>query len=193
MRVAGRLQTVGIALLRCPVSGSAELAAAGRLVILCSGALNDYERALPVLEKLGANSVYVGEGEDARVQKLLINLVVIGTMALIGEAVALGEELGVGVDRLMAAINASVIGSTFTRYKTDALVAEDFSPTASVSLVRKDLRLLLSLAEGAGVGLSVTEAVKDQYALSARNGDEAKDFSAVVQVPRASRLASSDA
>ena len=42
---------------------------------------------------------------------------------------------------LLECLNNSVMGSTFSRYKTPALVNLDFRPTFTASLLRKDFDL----------------------------------------------------
>lgn len=174
-------------LLCAPVSGSTELAAAGRLVVICSGAPEDFEQAAPILELLASKVEYVGQGEIARVAKLAVNLVVLGTMELLGEAVGLAEALGLGRAETMRLINESVIGSHFTRYKTSAIIERDYSPTASVALARKDLSLMLGLADDIRLQLPVTRAVDRQYGVAEQDGDGKSDIAAVIATTETAR------
>jgi 3-hydroxyisobutyrate dehydrogenase-like beta-hydroxyacid dehydrogenase len=83
--------------------------------------------------------------------------VVAQTLAEIG---VLAEKGGVSRRALMEFINQSVMGSTFTRYKTPAYVNLDFSPTFTPALLRKDFDLGLEAGERLGVPLPTMRLVR---------------------------------
>ena len=58
-------------------------------------------------------------------------------------------------------MNASVLGSTFTKYKSNALVNLDWTTTFTPTLLRKDLDLGLSAARELGVAMPVTAATRE--------------------------------
>ena len=153
-----RLAAGGCRLPCAPVSGSAELARAGKLSAFCSGAPDDYRAAEPILDRIAASHRLIGDLEVARVAKLVINLVVLGTLELTAEALVLAEAQGLSRATAMDLIGSSVVDSAFLRYKTKALVEADYEPSATVSLVRKDLGLIASAA--AEVGLDLPSAAR---------------------------------
>ena len=186
---AERLRSFGCSMLSSPVSGTCSTAAAGELVILCSGAEVDYHRAAPVLDVLSSSHRLVGSGEEARVLKLAINLLLDGSLGLLGEAVALGDAAGVERQVLMECVNASVIGSTFTGYKTEPIVSRDFTPAASVDLVRKDLGLVAGLAECLGLELPLLDLVDAEFARAQELGHGRDDMAVVVELPHVTEVA----
>jgi 3-hydroxyisobutyrate dehydrogenase-like beta-hydroxyacid dehydrogenase len=60
---------------------------------------------------------------------------------------------------LLECLNNSVMGSTFSRYKTPALVNLDFHPTFTATLLRKDFDLGLAAARAREVPLPVAALV----------------------------------
>ena len=80
-----------------------------------------FERALPYLRMLGRSVSYVGEGEAARLVKICHNLILGVVAQILAETTVLAERGGVARADYLAFINDSVMGSTFTRYKTPAL------------------------------------------------------------------------
>ncbi len=186
--VDSRLRIGGASLLRAAVSGSSEFAATGNISFFCSGRQEDYERVRPLLDILGRSNVYVGEGELARVVKLLINLVLLGTLELLGEALALGEAVGLSRKAALQYVGESAIGSPFIGYKTTSLVAEDYSPTATVGLVRKDLHLVMELGEQVGYALPATHVIDSIYAECEQQGHGDLDCSIVVEILKERRL-----
>jgi 3-hydroxyisobutyrate dehydrogenase-like beta-hydroxyacid dehydrogenase len=150
----------GTALVAAPVSGNPKVVKAGRLTVVASGPPEAFESARPYLELFGQGVTYVGEGDAARLVKICHNLflgVVAETLAEIG---VLAEKGGVSRRALMEFINQSVMGSTFTRYKTPAYVNLDFSPTFTPALLRKDFDLGLEAGERLGVPLPTMRLVR---------------------------------
>ncbi len=58
-------------------------------------------------------------------------------------------------------MNASVLGSTFTKYKSNALVNLDWTTTFTPTLLRKDLDLGLKAARDLDVAMPVTAATRE--------------------------------
>ncbi|MBO6783961.1 MAG: NAD(P)-dependent oxidoreductase, partial [Alphaproteobacteria bacterium] len=90
--VAEAAQAAGIAYLRAPVSGSTALAEAGNLTIMVSGPKAAADVCTPLFEAMGAKTFYLGEDEQARYLKLVINLLVGTTGAVLAEALTLGRK-----------------------------------------------------------------------------------------------------
>ncbi|MDW5594513.1 NAD(P)-dependent oxidoreductase [Conexibacter stalactiti] len=159
-RIAAVLAERDVALLRAPVSGNPAVVAAGNLSIVVSGPRERFDALAPTLSDIGPNLFYVGDAEQARVVKLALNLMLAGTAQLIAEALVLLEADGVARADALAVIGGSAVGSPFVRYKTDALVADDYSSTFTAELMRKDLELALDAGRRAGVPLPLTAATQ---------------------------------
>jgi 3-hydroxyisobutyrate dehydrogenase-like beta-hydroxyacid dehydrogenase len=101
----------------------------------------------------------VGDGELARTVKLCHNLFLGTVIQSLAEVTILAQKSGVSRQALLACINNSVMGSTFSRYKTPALVNLDFHPTFTASLLRKDFDLGLAAARQHEVPMPVASTV----------------------------------
>lgn len=181
-RVAAAAASRGSAYLRAPVSGNPGVVAAGELTILTSGGPDALERARPVLEAVGKTIFHLGGGEQARVMKLALNLVLAGTMELLAEAVTVGEAHGLARRDILDVMSGSVIGSPLVKYKAGPLVVDDYSTTASARLLEKDLGLVLDCASEVGVPVPAAAQVKQLLAACVEAGAGELDFS--VLVPR---------
>jgi len=159
-RVAARAEGASIPYLRAPVSGNPSVVRAGNLSLIVSGPRDALERAEPVLRTIGPTIHYVGEGEQARVVKLAINLVIAGLAQLMAEALVLGEASGVPRGVLLETMADSAAGAPFVRYKTEPLLRDDYSATFTTSLMDKDIDLVLEAAEAAGVRLPLADQIK---------------------------------
>ncbi len=92
--VAQILLAKGISYLRAPVSGSTAMAEAGTLTAIVSGPKQSYDHLASVFAIFARKTFHVGEGEEARVMKLVLNSMVAATSALLGEALAFGVSGG---------------------------------------------------------------------------------------------------
>lgn len=131
----------GSAMLAAPVSGNPKAAASGRLTIVASGPREAWLQARPYLELLGRRVTYVGDGERARLVKVCHNLMLGVVAQCMAEITVLAEKGGVSRADFLEFLNDSVMGSTFTRYKSPAYVNLDFKPTFTPELLLKDFHL----------------------------------------------------
>jgi 3-hydroxyisobutyrate dehydrogenase-like beta-hydroxyacid dehydrogenase len=158
--VADAAVRAGVAYLRAPVSGNPSVVEAGNLGIMVSGDEEVFRRTEELLRDIGPNVFYVGPGEEARVLKLALNLMVAGNAQLIAEALVLGEAHGLDRARMLEVMGASAAGSPFVKYKTPALVQDDYTPSFTGSAMWKDLSMALAAAHEAHAPLPVTATIQ---------------------------------
>jgi 3-hydroxyisobutyrate dehydrogenase-like beta-hydroxyacid dehydrogenase len=177
--VAALAADAALSYVRAPVSGNPSVVRAGNLTIIVSGPSDAVARVEPVLQAIGPNIRRVGEGEEARVVKLAINLVIGGLAQLMAEALVLGESAGVSRRDLLEVMGASAAGAPFVKYKTEPLLHDDYSATFTTTLMAKDVDLMLDTADQAGVELPVARELKEllRAAIDAGYGDD--DFMAL--------------
>jgi len=178
-RVAEIAQPASLLYLRAPVSGNPSVVRAGNLTFIVSGPREALERAEPVLLAIGRSIHEVGDGEQARIVKLAINLVIAGLAQLMAEALVLAEAEGVSRAALLETMGDSAAGAPFVEYKTEPLLRDDYSATFTTSLMEKDVDLVLDVAEAAGVRLPLAAEIKTliRSAVEAGYGDD--DFMAL--------------
>jgi 3-hydroxyisobutyrate dehydrogenase len=155
----------GTAMLAAPVSGNPKVAASGRLTIVASGP------------------------REAWLVKICHNLMLGVVAQCMAEITVLAEKGGVARADFLEFLNDSVMGSTFTRYKSPAYVNLDFTPTFTPALLLKDFQLGFEAARELGVPMPVAataeQIVQGMVALS---GNEV-DFAALLELEaRASGL-----
>jgi 3-hydroxyisobutyrate dehydrogenase-like beta-hydroxyacid dehydrogenase len=188
--VAERLAARGVALLRAPVSGNPSVVAAGNLAIVVSGPRDRFDALAPALADIGPHLHYVGAEEQARVVKLALNLMLAGTTQLLAEALVLLEAEGVERAAALGVISGSAVGSPFVRYKSEALIADDYASTFTAELMRKDLELALAAGRAASVPLPLTAATTQLYNGAIAQGMGQLDLTALL--PRLRREAGLD-
>jgi 3-hydroxyisobutyrate dehydrogenase len=172
----------GTAMLAAPVSGNPKVAESGRLTIVASGPADAWERARPYLELLCRRVTYVGEGERARLVKICHNLMLGVVAQCMAEITVLAEKGGVTRADFLEFLNDSVMGSTFTRYKTPAYVNLDFTPTFTPALLLKDFHLGFEAAREMDVPMPLAAATEQiVQGLAGLKGDEV-DFAALIEM-----------
>jgi 3-hydroxyisobutyrate dehydrogenase len=172
----------GVAVLAAPVSGNPKVVKAGRLTICVSGPAAAWEEARPYLELLGHGVTYVGEGERARLVKICHNLMLGVVSQCMAEITVLAEKGGVTRADFLAFLNDSVMGSTFTRYKTPAFVNLDFKPTFTPALLLKDFHQGFEAAREHNVPMPVAAATQEIVQAMIGHGYEDIDFAALLEL-----------
>src|SRR5437764_4361099 len=160
--IRARLKELGSDFIACPVSGNAKVIKAGKLSAVASGpesAFHTVETMVQVFAPRGVS--YVGEGELARVCKIAHNVMLGVVIENLIELSLLANKMGVPRHAFLAFMNNSVMGSTFTRYKSPALVNLDWTTTFPPKLLRKDMELGLGLGREWDVPMPVTAAARE--------------------------------
>lgn len=178
-RVAERAEKASVAYTRAPVSGNPTVVRAGNLSFIVSGPSETLDGVEPILLAIGPTVYRVGDAEEARVVKLAINLMIGGLAQLMAEALVLGESSGVSRAALLEVMGGSAAGAPFVRYKTGALLEDDYSATFTTALMGKDLDLILDAARDAGVELPVTTGLQAIVRAAIEAGYADDDFMAL--------------
>jgi 3-hydroxyisobutyrate dehydrogenase-like beta-hydroxyacid dehydrogenase len=166
----------GVELLAAPVSGNAKVIKAGRLSFVCSGPKSAYDTALRYLRMIAPAASYVGEGELSRIVKICHNVFLGVVTQSLAEITVLAQKAGVSRHAFLEFINQSVMGSTFSRYKTPAFVNLDFKVTFTPQLLRKDLDLGLDAARRYEVPMPLASLTRDIIQTLIGRGMTEQDF-----------------
>ena len=177
----------GSSYLAAPVSGNAKVIKAGKLSFVCSGPRPVFDAVAPLLKLIGPAASWVGDGELARIVKICHN-VFLGVVAQsLAEITVLAQKAGVPRHAFLDFMNQSVMGSTFTRYKTPAYVNLDFKVTFTPYLLRKDLDLGLDAGRRFEVPMPLASITRDLVQSMMGNGMTEQDFATLLlQQARAS-------
>jgi 3-hydroxyisobutyrate dehydrogenase-like beta-hydroxyacid dehydrogenase len=136
--------------------------------------------AQPYLEHFGRRVTYVGPGDEARLVKICHNLMLGVVTQSMAEITVLAEAAGVSRASFLEFLNDSVMGSTFTRYKTPAFVKLDYSPTFTMELLRKDFELGLDTARQLDVPLPLAALVHSMVMEAIGLGYGDQDFASLL-------------
>src|ERR687897_91908 len=178
--IAKTLGDLGYRMLDAPVSGSTPVAEAGKLSIMVGGDEQTFKEFEPVLAAMGEKISHLGEvGSGARM-KLINNLILGATMAVLSEGLALGEAAGIPVEKQLEVL-AGGAASGVAQRKSGNLISRSYEPQFKLSHELKDLYYALELGRDLEDPLPITAVVSQIYNAGMREHAE-EDLSAVAEV-----------
>lgn len=180
--VAQALEGTGLAYLRTAVSGNNKMAEAAQLTVLASGPRAAHDQVLPLLKALGPNHFYLGEAEQARLMKLVVNLMIAQTSAMLAEALTLGRKGGLDWQAMWEVLSSSAVASPIVKAKSEQLSRRDFTPTFTVEQMIKDLDLILAAGAASNVPLMQTAMTQKLMHAAVVQGNGLDDYAAIIKV-----------
>ena len=170
-----RRMPAGVELVDCPVLGSISEAEGGTLSVFVGG---DHRPAEPVLSSLG-RIVPVGPLGAGSAAKLVANSTLFGVLSVLGEAVALGDGLGLSRAATFEVLAATPLSAQAERRRRP-LESGELPLRFSLALARKDADLVVGAAEAAGLSLPTASAAQGWLADAVAVGRGDEDYSALL-------------
>jgi 3-hydroxyisobutyrate dehydrogenase-like beta-hydroxyacid dehydrogenase len=154
--IAAACASRGVAVVDAPVSGGPRDIAAGRITLLAGGTAPDVERARPALSAYGDPILHVGPLGAGQAVKLVNNAVFAANIGLVAQAVALGAQLGVCEEGLLAALQS---GSAASRGLSVVAGRGSIALSARglAEFLGKDIRVVREVAADLGATLGVLD------------------------------------
>jgi len=172
------LLPAGVELVDAPVLGSVPQAEGGELKIFVGGSTGACERLEPILRDLGQPR-HVGPLGSGQAMKLMVNSTLPALMATLGEALALGDVLGLDQAAVLDVLEDSAIGPS-TRSKRSRIERDAYEPNFKLELALKDSILVNEAARAGGLQLEVGAAARRWFEAAAAAGLGPLDYSAVI-------------
>jgi len=182
LRFADQCGTAGVRYVESPVMGSIGQATAGTLVAIVSGdttAVADVSGMMLVMAK---QIIRAGDIGQASTLKLVMNLLVGGTIELLAESITAAHRSGLPLELFRETLLSSVLASPFVGYKSPLLFERRYDPQFSTRLMLKDLDLMLASAAEHGLELPATAIIREQFARAVAAGLGDADAAAVREV-----------
>ena len=181
-QIAIAAQARGIGYLRIPISGNAASARTGNVTALISGPEAAWNTVKPIVQSFSAAQVYLGGAEEARVMKLVVNLLVYAHAQAMAEALTLGRKAGLDWNLMLDTLGQSTLASPWLNAKVALMKPRDFTPTMTGRMILKDLDLMLDAARSNDVPLPITALTRQltQALVGEGYGDE--DYMAMIKL-----------
>jgi 3-hydroxyisobutyrate dehydrogenase len=182
--VAAAAAKRGFEMVDAPVSGGTGGAAAGTLTFMVGGEATAFDRAMPILEKMGKTIVHCGGPGTGQAAKICNNMILGISMTAVSEAFGLAAKLGLDAQKLfdVSSKSSGQCWSMTTYCPVPGPVPtspanRDYAPGFTVEMMLKDLKLAQQAAQSAGAATPLGAEAASLYQLLANAGAGAKDFS----------------
>ncbi len=176
------IEMKGCKFLRAPVTGDTELASKAQLGIFISGDIKSYEKTLHLLQKISTSQYYLGPGEEARIMKLIINMLSGVSMQVLAEAMVLAKKSGLDWQKTIKAISVNPEVSALIQCRFQQLAKKQYDSAYSVIMMENDFDLALAAAKQYGVSLPITAITRQFLTAAHAKGKGEKDFSSLIEL-----------
>lgn len=168
----------GTGLLDAPVLGSLSEAESGTLLVFVGGPHRLVKRWIALFESLGTVLLAGPLGAGAAA-KLVANATLVGSLALLGETIALADRIGLGRELTMEILSFTPLALAAKR-RRDQLATGDFPLRFRLELARKDAELIQEAAAAAHADARVLAAAASWFADAEEAGLGGEDYSTVL-------------
>ena len=187
--LARRLGQKGVDMLDAPVSGGGQAAIAASLAIMVGGAAEVLDRARPLLALLGKTIVHVGDNGAGQVAKACNQMIMVGAIEAVAEALHFAGAAGVDPAKVRQALAGGSAASRALEIMGGRMVERDFAAGVEARLHHKDYGIVMEEARRLGVPLPLAGQVWQQLnALMAMNWGRC-DTASLLRVLEATRRA----
>ena len=178
--MAARLRDeTGMGWIDAPVSGGVVGSETGKLTIMAGGAEADFARAEPIVAHLAQRFTLMGPNGAGQATKL-INQVFVGcSLAVLSEAAALAMRAGIDAARIPEALAGGRADSLPLQQFFPKMVAGDFFVEAHIRTMLKDLDTVLALARETTTAMPMTAMALELHRLMVQRGHGDEDGTAL--------------
>jgi len=180
--LAAELAADGIPVVDAPVSGGVTGARDATLSIMVGGAEEDVDAVRGVLEDLGRTVLRLGPPGSGATAKLCNQIVVAGTLASLGEALALARRSDLDIEVLLALLEGGLAGSEVLAQKRQNLALRSYPLGGSTDNQVKDLRYATEAADRVGLPARMVPALLALFEAAVGEGHGQEDHAAVQEM-----------
>ncbi len=181
-KIAETLKKNGMEMLDAPVSGGDVGAKEATLSIMVGGKKEIFDKALPVLQKMGKNVNYVGDHGAGEVAKAANQIIVALTIEAVAEALIFAKKSGVDPEKLRNALLGGFAQSRVLELHGQRMLDRNFEPGGKVRLHKKDTEIAMTMARELGMYLPATALISHLWNAVAAQGGLDWDHASVVKV-----------
>jgi 2-hydroxy-3-oxopropionate reductase len=181
-KIAEVLENNGMEMLDAPVSGGDVGAREATLAIMVGGKKEIFDKALPVLQKMGKNVSYVGDHGAGAVAKAANQIIVALTIEAVAEALIFAKKSGVDPEMVRNALLGGFAQSRVLELHGQRMLDRNFEPGGKVRLHKKDTEIAMTMARELGMYLPATALISHLWNAVAAQGGLDWDHSSILKV-----------
>ena len=189
IKIGKKVSEKGIEMIDAPVSGGVMGAQKATLNIMVGGSKEAYEKALPLLKIMGKNIFHAGDLGSGNGAKICNNMALGIAMIAASESLMLAKRLNIDIKKVHEIMkNASGNSWPISVYPPlpgliDGTPSNNnYRPGFSAGMMNKDLKLANDCAKSVSAETPLGKMALEIYDQFCKDGNDAKDFSAISKV-----------
>ena len=180
---AARLrEKTGCGWIDAPVSGGPPACAAGTLTVMAGGGAAELERVRPLMADIAGQFTPMGPSGAGLSAKMINQLIVGCSFAVLAEAAALAEAAGIDAARVPECLAGGYADSAMLQKVYPRIVERDFAPQGYARQLLKDLEMLNQFAGGLSAPIPMAGQALSLYRMLVRLGHAELDTAAVFKL-----------
>jgi 3-hydroxyisobutyrate dehydrogenase len=169
-RLAEESAKAGHQAIDAPVSGGDVGARDAKLSIMVGGEASAFDKALPILQLMGANIVHMGGAGAGQHTKMSNQIVIASTIMGVCEGLAYAKGAGLDPAALLQCIGGGAAGGFQLNVMGARIAKGDFAPGFFIEHFLKDLGIALAEAKNMGIDLPGASLARKLYNEMAEKG-----------------------
>ena len=175
-------EKTGCGWIDAPVSGGPPACAAGTLTVMAGGDAAEIERVRPLMADIAGQFTPMGPSGAGLTAKMINQLIVGCSYAVLAEAVVLAEAAGIDAARIPECLAGGYADSSMLQKVYPRIVKRDFAPQGYARQLLKDLEMLNEFAGGLKSPLPMTGQALSLYRMLIHLGYAELDTASVFKL-----------
>jgi 3-hydroxyisobutyrate dehydrogenase len=177
-RLAQLADELDLVYVDAPVLGTKGPAEAGQLTVLASGPDDVREVVAPVLDAIGAKTLWLGVAGAGSRLKLVANAWVLTVVEGVAQSLSLAGALGLDPQQFLDVIKGGGLDAPYLQAKGAAMLSGELDAQFPLWGAAKDARLIEEAGEQAGVDLAIITAARRHFERAMADGHGDLDMAA---------------
>ena len=176
-----KLKEIGVGFLDAPVSGGEPGAVAGTLAIMAGGEQAHFDAMKECFDILGSSALLIGDSGSGSVAKLVNQIIVNNTIAVVSEAFVFAAKAGVDCEKVYDAIRGGLAASAVLDAKIPMILERNFKPGGPIRINHKDIKNVVETAHAMDVPIPYTAQLYEILQTLKLHGHMGDDHGGIVQ------------
>ena len=165
-----------------PVSGGPAGVERGTLVVMAGGDEGSHAKVCDIVSSYAARFTLMGPTGAGQATKLVNQTLVAVNVAIVAEATQLALDAGIDTALIPEALAGGRADSVVLQDFMGRMVARDFEPAATISIMLKDLETVAELSRETGTAMPITKLVTELHRLLVAQGLGEADNAAMIRL-----------
>lgn len=161
--IAREFANRGIPFCDTPVMGGPNVAITGDLVMMVGGEKATFEKCEKLFNDIANKVFYLGQNGTAHSVKLAMNLQIAMLALAISEGITLARASKIKPETFLEILNSTYFKTGMSENKAYKMLKQDYSPTFTLSNLKKDLDTINEAAKSFGVNLPMATKANQIY------------------------------